>query len=104
MLSSESKQELLARIPTLLAISEAVGSSEAPVEAASVATRHGAPPSLSWPVVLVGPEGGWSPEEEGAGLPRLGLGPQVLRAETAALAAGAVLAALRAGLVQESGP
>src|SRR5205807_3628190 len=48
MLSSQSKQELLDRIPTLLAISEAVGSSEAPVEAASVATREGAPPSLTF--------------------------------------------------------
>jgi len=71
---------------------------------AALADRAGAPPSLSWPVVLVGPEGGWSPEEEGRGLPRVGFGPQVLRAETAAVAAGAVLAALRAGLVQESGP
>ena len=48
MLSSHSKQELLDRIPTVLAISEAVGSSEAPVEAASVATRGGAPPSLTF--------------------------------------------------------
>jgi len=48
MLSSESKRELLERIPTVLAISEAVGSSEAPVEAASVATRNHAPPSLKF--------------------------------------------------------
>src|SRR5207237_4131879 len=48
MLSSQSKHELLERIPSVLAISEAVGSSEAPVEAASVATRGGAPPSLTF--------------------------------------------------------
>ena len=48
MLSSQSKQQLLERIPSLLAISEAIGSSEAPVEAASVATRDGAPPSLTF--------------------------------------------------------
>jgi fatty-acyl-CoA synthase len=48
MLSNQSKQELLERLPTVLAISEAVGSSEAPVEAASVATRGGAPASLTF--------------------------------------------------------
>jgi RsmE family RNA methyltransferase len=50
-------------------------------------------------VILVGPEGGWSDEERAAGLPSVGLGAQVLRAETAALAAGALLGALRSGLV-----
>ena len=69
---------------------------------AAMTDRQGEPPSLSWPVVLVGPEGGWSPDEEGRGLPRVGLGPQVLRAETAAVAAGAVLAVLRAGLVRDA--
>ena len=51
--------------------------------------------------VLVGPEGGWSASERAAGLPRVRLGPNVLRAETAAITAGALLAALRAHLVQE---
>jgi 3-oxocholest-4-en-26-oate---CoA ligase len=47
MLSSATKAALLDALPTVLAISEGVGSSEAPVEAASVATRAGgAPPSL----------------------------------------------------------
>jgi acyl-CoA synthetase (AMP-forming)/AMP-acid ligase II len=44
MLSGHVKAELLERIPTVVAISEAVGSSEAPVEAATVTTRGGAPP------------------------------------------------------------
>ncbi|MBV8559198.1 MAG: AMP-binding protein, partial [Acidimicrobiia bacterium] len=44
MLSGDVKAELLERIPTAVAISEAVGSSEAPVEAATVTTRSGAPP------------------------------------------------------------
>jgi acyl-CoA synthetase (AMP-forming)/AMP-acid ligase II len=44
MLSGDVKAELLERIATVLAISEAVGSSEAPVEAATVTTRDGAPP------------------------------------------------------------
>jgi 16S rRNA (uracil1498-N3)-methyltransferase len=66
---------------------------------AALADRGGAPPSLDHPVVLVGPEGGWSDEERGHGLPTVSLGPAVLRAETAALTAGALLTALRAGLV-----
>jgi 16S rRNA (uracil1498-N3)-methyltransferase len=58
-----------------------------------------AAPSLELPTVLVGPEGGWSPQEQASGLPQVGLGPSVLRAETAAVAAGVLLCALRAGLV-----
>jgi 16S rRNA (uracil1498-N3)-methyltransferase len=55
--------------------------------------------SLEHPVVAVGPEGGWS-ETERSALPRsMGLGPHVLRAETAAITAGAVLGAMRSGLV-----
>jgi 16S rRNA (uracil1498-N3)-methyltransferase len=66
---------------------------------AALADAGGGAPSLVTPVVLLGPEGGWSPEERAAGLPVVGLGPHVLRAETAAIAAAAVLGALRSGLV-----
>jgi len=55
------------------------------------------------PVVLVGPEGGWSEVELSfAGPARVGLGPAVLRTETAAVVAGTLLCALRAGVVTES--
>jgi 16S rRNA (uracil1498-N3)-methyltransferase len=64
-----------------------------------LAHAGGEPPSLARPTVLVGPEGGWSDRELGSRLPRVGLGPSVLRAETAAVAAGVLLAALRSGLV-----
>jgi 16S rRNA (uracil1498-N3)-methyltransferase len=48
-------------------------------------------------VVAVGPEGGWT-EGERQALPRAsGLGPHVLRAETAAITAGALLGAMRSG-------
>ncbi|HVM55395.1 MAG TPA: RsmE family RNA methyltransferase [Acidimicrobiales bacterium] len=67
---------------------------------AVLADRGGRPPSLSRPTVLVGPEGGWTDEERACGLASVGLGEQVLRAETAAIAAGALLAALRARLVR----
>lgn len=53
--------------------------------------------------ILVGPEGGWSQSEEGCGLPTLGLGDGVLRAETAAVVAGTLLCSLRAGVVRPAG-
>lgn len=43
--------------------------------------------------VLVGPEGGWSAAEEAAVARRVGLGPHVLRAETAAIVAGSRIVA-----------
>jgi 16S rRNA (uracil1498-N3)-methyltransferase len=66
---------------------------------AALAEPGGEPPSLDRPVVLVGPEGGWSPAELAVEVPRVGLGPTVLRAETAAVAAGVLLCGLRNGLV-----
>jgi 16S rRNA (uracil1498-N3)-methyltransferase len=68
---------------------------------AALADIAGDGPSLDRPTVLVGPEGGWSAAERAVGLPRLRLGAHVLRAETAAMTAGALLAALRADLVVE---
>lgn len=70
---------------------------------AALAAGDGDPPSLDRPLVLIGPEGGWAPEELGRDLPRVALGPHVLRAETAAMAAGALLAALRGGVVGPAG-
>ncbi len=79
----------------------------APTDFAEVAGRPGAvladpdgdPPWLASGPVLVGPEGGWATDEAALGLPRMRLGPHVLRSETAAVAAAVVLGALRAGLV-----
>lgn len=70
--------------------------------ATALADRDGGAPSLRTPTVLVGPEGGWSSEERATeGLVQVSFGPSVLRAETAAMAAGVVLSALRAGTVAE---
>jgi 16S rRNA (uracil1498-N3)-methyltransferase len=66
---------------------------------AALASPDGGPPRLDLPVVLVGPEGGWDRRELGLDVPRVGLGPRVLRTETAAVVAGALLCALRAGVV-----
>ena len=49
--------------------------------------------------VLVGPEGGWSEAELALGFTEATLGTQILRTETAAVAAGVLLGALRAGTV-----
>jgi 16S rRNA (uracil1498-N3)-methyltransferase len=65
---------------------------------ACVADAAGDPPTLASPAVLVGPEGGWTDQEEAAALPRVAVGDGVLRTETAAVAAGVLLAAFRAGL------
>lgn len=65
----------------------------------ALAERGGDPPALTRPVVLVGPEGGWAPEELAVPCPRVALADDVLRAETAAIVAGTLLTALRAGRV-----
>lgn len=66
---------------------------------AVLAQRGGAAVDLAHPSVLIGPEGGWTPEELAA-RPTVALGVHVLRAETAAVVAGTLLTGLRAGLVQ----
>jgi 16S rRNA (uracil1498-N3)-methyltransferase len=68
---------------------------------ASLAAPGGDPPSLATPLVLVGPEGGWTAEELAAPIGRVALGDHVLRAETAAIAACSVLGALRSRLTAE---
>jgi len=51
--------------------------------------------------MAVGPEGGWEPAElELEGIARVGLGPAILRAETAAVVAGTLLCALRDGTLR----
>jgi 16S rRNA (uracil1498-N3)-methyltransferase len=68
-----------------------------------LAQLSGDRPTVSHHVVAVGPEGGWSTEELASGLPTVGFGLSVLRAETAAVTAGALLASLRTGTVTAAG-
>jgi 16S rRNA (uracil1498-N3)-methyltransferase len=77
--------------------------SVASLPGAVLADRGGGPPSLANPTVLVGPEGGWSEAERSAGMASVTLGPHVLRAETAAMAAAFALVALRHRVVTEGG-
>ena len=60
----------------------------------------GNPPSLDHPTVLIGPEGGWS-ETERRQLGAIRISSSVLRSETAAIGAAALLTALRDGLVSD---
>ena len=68
-----------------------------------LAQLSGDRPTLAHHVVAVGPEGGWSSEELASGLPTVGFGLSVLRAETAAVTAGALMASLRTGTVAPAG-
>jgi len=65
----------------------------------TLADAGGGPPGLDRSVLAVGPEGGWDPAERDSFGPTVGLGATVLRAETAAVAAGTLLCALRSGVV-----
>lgn len=65
---------------------------------AHLAERSGGQLGAEVSTLVIGPEGGWDDVERVA-LPTVGLGTNVLRAETAAIAAGTLLAAVRAGVV-----
>jgi 16S rRNA (uracil1498-N3)-methyltransferase len=69
---------------------------------APLADRGGRPVGPDDTALLVGPEGGWDPAER-TGRDAVGLGDGVLRAETAAVVAGALLTALRSGHLQRGG-
>ena len=59
----------------------------------------GGAPGLDRPVIAVGPEGGWDDDERADVTRSVGLGPTVLRSETAAVVSGALLCALRCRVV-----
>jgi 16S rRNA (uracil1498-N3)-methyltransferase len=65
----------------------------------ALCTPGGDAPKLDRPFLLIGPEGGWSPSEADSVPAHVGVGPHVLRVETAAVAAGTLLVALRSGIV-----
>ena len=65
----------------------------------AIADRGGEAPTLAHATLLIGPEGGWSADERQRAGARVCVGHDVLRAETAAIVAGALLAGLRAGII-----
>ena len=64
---------------------------------AAVAESGGRPLGPADTTVAIGPEGGWSAAELAAAGARVALGPHVLRVETAAVVAAALMVALRTG-------
>jgi 16S rRNA (uracil1498-N3)-methyltransferase len=63
----------------------------AELHGAAMADMGGAPVN-GQTTLLIGPEGGWDDNERNASIPRIRLSDAVLRAETAAICAGVVLA------------
>jgi 16S rRNA (uracil1498-N3)-methyltransferase len=93
-----SMQSRRVRLPEL---SDPVGFGE--VAALADAVRcdlGGRAPQVSDNCLLIGPEGGWTAAERAAVPAAVQLGPQVLRAETAAFAAAALAGALRSGALR----
>jgi 16S rRNA (uracil1498-N3)-methyltransferase len=94
--ASQCRRPRLPEVTGVCRLEEVAAAAGAPV---TLAEAGGGPPGLGRPVLAVGPEGGWDPDERDAFGPTVGLGATVLRAETAAVAAGALLCALRSGVV-----
>lgn len=99
--AAQSRRAWLPSVEGIMNLSE-LAAAVAPGQLA-LAERGGEHPSLDRPAVAIGPEGGWTDDERSQPDTVLaGLGPTVLRAETAAVAMGTVLCALRSGLVHAS--
>jgi 16S rRNA (uracil1498-N3)-methyltransferase len=92
--SMQSRRPRIATVEVPVSFATAVG-----WPGACVTTPEGRPPSLSHPVVLIGPEGGWTDGELEAASTHTTLGQQVLRSETAGVVAASLLSALRTGLI-----
>lgn len=93
----QSRQRWLPVVAPLATFDEVV---DAAGDGVTLADLGGSHPDVEMSTVLVGPEGGWSVEERETVPLSMTLGPSVLRAETAALAAGIVLTSMRAGIVR----
>jgi 16S rRNA (uracil1498-N3)-methyltransferase len=95
--SMQSRRTWLPEVAGLTSFSEVCA-----LPGAVAAQMGGAAPALERPTLLIGPEGGWSVAER-ASLPAVvGLGPGILRAETAAITGAALLCALRSGVVAQA--
>ncbi|MHB8594338.1 MAG: RsmE family RNA methyltransferase [Acidimicrobiales bacterium] len=93
--AAQSRRPWLPDIDGVLGLGE-LAAAVAPAPLA-LADPGAPPPDGTVLAVAVGPEGGWDDAERWAGYPRIGLGPTVLRAETAAMGAGLLLCGLRDG-------
>ena len=100
----QSRQVWLPEIVGVEPVADFLGGADPGVAVAdpgvAVAEMGGLPLAAGVHTVLVGPEGGWSDAERALSRATVGLGEAVLRAETAAVAAGVLLTAMRAGLAR----
>jgi len=87
-----SMQSRRVRLPVLEGLTSVASVVSMP--GVAMAEPGGAPLDAACSMLLVGPEGGWAPQELGS-REGVGLGPTILRSETAAIAAGVLLTALR---------
>ncbi len=97
---SAAMQSRRVRLPELAPVAPFAAAAVPP---AALADLGGRVPDRGDRRLLVGPEGGWSDAERDLDLERIAFGRHVLRAETAAIAVGAILVALREALVEPSG-
>lgn len=90
----QSRQAWLSEVSGLVTLSDLSSRGVDEFGPASRADRGGAPLlGAETRFVLIGPEGGWSPAERDRFPEPVGIAPAVLRAETAAIVAGALLVA-----------
>jgi len=98
--SMQCRRTVLPEISPLTTFAELAAGSPPPVMAefdgGPVADLIATPTAPTKPItVLIGPEGGWSEAERRSGLATVRIGRHILRAETAAIAAGILLDSLR---------
>jgi 16S rRNA (uracil1498-N3)-methyltransferase len=96
--SAQSRRPRLPEVTPVTTMAELAGREAGPPY---LAHPGGERPSLAHPLVAVGPEGGWDDGELDRWSGRVGLGPTVLRAETAAVAVGTLLCGIRSHLVRD---
>ena len=92
---AQSRRVHLPSIPDPLTFAEFVAGIAPSLDVLAMAEPAGAPLGKDTRSILVGPEGGWSPVELQAVPTRVGMGDTILRAETAAIVAGTLLAERR---------
>lgn len=95
----QSRRVWLPEVAPVLSFADAVAAGGGP-EGIGMAEPGNPPVGLTKTCVFVGPEGGWSPEELAAVPAKFSLGSTILRAETATLAVGVLLCALRDRFVE----